>query len=365
MTREPDWSSIGDLVQRSVDAGDEIGAGVSVWHRGQKVLDLAVGTRNDAGDPWQLDTLVHTYSVAKPFAALAALSAVADGSIGLDQPISDVWPEFGANGKAAITLRQVLSHQSGVFAFPESASAIDPLDGEALVDLLADAAPLHPPGEGVAEHALTYGHLLHGAVQRATGQGLAERFSTLARTYGWDLHLSVPEADLPRVADLAYAQPGWADRYRTDPNPALADSLVRLPGPLDVDLVNSDRWRTGWFPAIGLHATASALAGFYAELLDPEGPVARLLGPELLREYTSVQATGHDLVLDREVSWTLGFQRDDVEIGMGGIGGSSAWVSTAKDYSCAYVTRGLATHDRVDAVWEEIERLLPADILEP
>lgn len=365
MNRVTDWSSIGDLVQRSVDAGDEIAAGISIWHRGTKVLDLAVGTRNDAGDPWQVDTLVHTYSVAKPFAALAALTAVADGAIGLDQPISDVWPEFGGNGKAATTLRHVLSHQSGLYAFPESAASIDPLDGEALVDALAEAAPFHAPGEGVAEHALTYGHLLHGVVQRATGQGLAERFAALATTYGWDLHLSVPGADLPRVADLAYAQPAWADGFLTDPNPAKAASLGRPSGALDVDLVNSDRWRTGWFPAIGLHATAGALAGFYAELLDPEGPVARALGPDLLREYTSVQAVGHDLVLDREVSWTLGFQRDDVEIGMGGIGGSAAWVSTAKGYSCAYVTRGLATHDRVDAVWEEIERLLPADILEP
>ncbi len=147
---------------------------------------------------------MHTYSVAKPFAALAALTAVAEGAIGLDQPITDVWPEFGAHGKSATTLRHVLSHQSGVFAFPESAASIDPLDGEALVDALADAVPYHPPGEGVAEHALTYGHLLHGVVQRATGEGLAERFATLASTYGWDLHLSVPAADLPRVADLAY-----------------------------------------------------------------------------------------------------------------------------------------------------------------
>jgi CubicO group peptidase (beta-lactamase class C family) len=358
-----EWSSIGDIVERSIGAGEEIGAGVSVWHRGAEVVSLAVGTRNSAGDPWQPDTLVHTYSVAKPFAALAALSVVADGAIGLDQPITDVWPEFGAHGKGATTLRHVLSHQSGVFAFPASAAAIDPLDGEALVDALADAVPFHAPGEGVAEHALTYGHLLHGIVHRATAQGLADRFTALASTYGWDLHLSVPEADLLRVADLAYLQPGWADGYLNDPNTALTASLGRPAGPLDVDLVNSDGWRTGWFPAIGLHATASALAGFYAELLDPEGPVARLLGPDLLREYTSVQAAGRDLVLDRDVSWTLGFQRDDVEIGMGGIGGSSAWVSTVKGYSCAYVTRGLADHDRVDAVWREIERLLPDDIL--
>jgi len=358
MPHEPDWSTIGDLVRSSVDAGDEIGAGVSIWHAGTKVLDVAVGTRNAAGDPWQLDTLVHTYSVAKPFAALAALTAVADGAIGLDQPIADAWPEFGAHGKGATTLRHVLSHQSGLYAFPQTASTIDPLDGEALVAVLAGASPLHPPGEGIAEHALTYGHLLHGVVQRATGESPAERFASLARAYAWDLHLSVGPADLPRVAELTYRQPGWADGYLSSPTEALTASLGRPVGPLDVDVVNSERWRTGWFPAIGLHATASALAGFYAGLLDPDGPVARRLGPDLLREYTSVQAAGHDLVLEREVSWTFGFQRDDVEIGMGGIGGSSAWVSTAKGYSCAYVTRGLATHDRVDAVWAAIEQLL-------
>ncbi|MEV7398471.1 serine hydrolase domain-containing protein [Aeromicrobium sp. NPDC092404] len=364
MTRETDWSSIGDLVQQSVEAGTEVGAGVSVWHDGAEVVNLAVGTRNAAGDPWQPDTLAHTYSVAKPFAALTALSVVAEGAIGLDQPIADVWPEFSGHGKAPTTLRHVLSHQSGLFAFPDSAASIDPLDGEALVELLAEAAPFHPPGQGIAEHALTYGHLLHGVVQRATGQGLADRFAELAAAHGWDLHLSVPEADLPRVADLTYARPGWAAGYLDSTNTALTASLGRPAGPLEVDVVNGKDWRSGWFPAIALHATAPALARFYAELLDPDGPVARLLGPELLREYTSVQATGHDLVLDREATWTLGFQRDAVEIGMGGIGGSSAWFSTAKGYACAYVTRGLATHDRVDAVWEEIERLLPGDILD-
>jgi CubicO group peptidase (beta-lactamase class C family) len=363
MNRVTDWASIGDAVRRSVETGDEIGAGVSVWHGGEEVVSLAVGSRDASGDPWQPNTLAHTYSVAKPFAALAALSAVAEGAIALDQPVTDVWPEFGAHGKAATTLRHLLSHQSGVFAFPESAAAIDPLDGDALVDALADAVPFHAPGEGMAEHALTYGHLLHGVVQRATGQGLADRFASLATRFGWDLYLSVPEADLLRVADLTYVRPGWAEGFLADPDTALTASLSRPRGPLEVDLVNSDRWRTGWFPAIGLHATASALAGFYSQLLEADGPVAQLLGPELLQEYTSVQATGPDLVLDRDVSWTLGFQRDDVEIGMGGIGGSAAWLSTAKGYSCAYVTRGLATHDRVDAVWEEIERLLPADIL--
>jgi CubicO group peptidase (beta-lactamase class C family) len=353
-----DLSPIGDVVDRLLASGEEIGAGISVWHDGQEVVQLAVGTRNAAGDPWTPDTLVHTYSTAKPFAALAALTAVADGAIGLDSPVADVWPEYAAHGKGGTTVRHVLSHQSGLFAFPESAASIDPLDCEALVDSLAGAAPFHAPGEGVGEHALTYGHLLHGIVQRATGQSLVERFADLAGAYGWDLHLSVTEADLPRVADLEHLDPSWPDSYLADPGSAVAASLGRPPGALDTGLINSRAWRTGWFPAIALHATASGLAGFYAGLLDEDGPVARRLGPDLHREYTSVQVVGHDLVLDREARWTLGFQRDEVEIGMGGIGGSAGWLSTDKGYACAYVTRGLSDGARADAVWGELERLL-------
>ena len=98
--------------------------------------------------------------------------------------------------------------------------------------------------------------------------------------------------------------------------------LSRPAGVLDLDLVNSRAWRTGSFPAINLHATASALAGFYAHVLDEDGPVARRLGPDLHREYATLQVSGPDLVLGFDVGWTLGFQRDSIEIGMGGVGGS-------------------------------------------
>ncbi len=100
-----------------------------------------------------------TYSVAKPFAALTALNAVADGAIQLDQRVADVWPEYAAAGKAATTVRQVLSHSAGLPCFPESAASIEYDDRETLVAMLAAAPPEHEPGTAVAEHALTYGHL--------------------------------------------------------------------------------------------------------------------------------------------------------------------------------------------------------------
>jgi CubicO group peptidase (beta-lactamase class C family) len=357
----PDFSTIATVLNGLVESGAEIGAAVSVWQDGEEVVSATAGTRDTAGDPWHVDTLVMTYSTAKPFAALATLTAVADGAIGLDQTIAEVWPAYASNGKSDTTLRQALSHQAGLYVFPEAAASIDALDTGGLIDVLADATPLHPPGEGIGEHALTYGHLLDGVIRHATGETLVDRFGGLARDNGWDLHLTVAEKDLPRVADLAYLEPGWREAHLGDPTNVLGAVLGRPTGVLDLDLVNSRAWRTGSFPAIGLHATASALAGFYAHVLDADGPVARRLGPDLHREYVTTQVAGPDLVLGFDVGWTLGFQRDEIEIGMGGVGGSSAWLNFDRGQAVAYVTRGLKDHDRADVVSDELDRLWEQD----
>lgn len=353
----PDFSSIAATLDELVESGAEIGAGVSVWQDGEEVVNATAGTRNAAGDPWRSDTLVMTYSTAKPCAALAALTVVADGAIGLDQPISDVWPEYAALGKGSTTLRHVLSHQAGMYVFPEEAASLDALDTVALIDALAAAPPLHPPGEGIGEHALTYGHLLDGVVRHATGDTLVDRFAVLARESDWDLHLSLTEAELPRVADLAYLEPDWPETHLGDPSSLMGAVLSRPAGVLDVDLVNSRAWRTGSFPAIGLYATASALGSFYAHVLDADGPVAQRLGADLHREYTALQASGRDQVLGFDLGWTLGFQRDSIEIGMGGVGGSSAWLNIDRRQAVAYVTRGLKDHDRIDIISDELDRL--------
>jgi CubicO group peptidase (beta-lactamase class C family) len=76
------------------------------------------------------------------------------------------------------------------------------------------------------------------------------------------------------------------------------------------------------------------------------------------RAYVQPAATGHDLVLDRPVVWTLGFQVDDEdghpEIGMGGGGGSSAWAEPTAGYGAAYLTRGLGGHDRGEEGWQAV-----------
>ena len=331
-------------------SGAEPGGALCVLQRGQVVVDHVAGTR-DGVTPWTPDTLVMCYSVAKPFAALTVLATVADGALGLDQPVAAVWPEYGVHGKERTTVRQVLAHQAGQWRFPPTDLPFDDLAG--LTDLLAAAAPEHEPGTAVGEHALTYGHLCDALVRRTTGVDLADRFEALATACGWDVHLRVAPADLGRVADVVPMEPGWAESKLADPQwgPALAPPS----GLLDADVLNSERWRTTSFPAIGVHASARGLALFYDDLMPPDGPVAALLGPDLHAAFTTGQATGHDVVLDREVTWTLGLQVDDEDLGMGGLGGCAGWFSFADGNAVGYVTRGLGGHDRADDLWEALQ----------
>jgi CubicO group peptidase (beta-lactamase class C family) len=337
-----------------------LGEAVCVIRDGTTEETLA-GERGD-GSPWTTDTLVMAYSCAKPLAALAVLSAVADGALGLDQPVADIWPDYSVAGKGATTVRHVLSHQAGLPSFPEAAASVEYDDRDALVALLAAAAPAHEPGTQVAEYALTYGHLCDELLRRATGEPVEERFARIAAANGWDLHLAVPADQLHRVADVVPADATWPGRYLDDPR--WGPALGRPPGLLDPAVLNSERWRRTSFAAISLHASARGLAQLYADLVPADGPVARLLGPDLHAEVLRPQRTGVDGVIGREVTWTLAFQRDELpdgrtEIGMGGAGGCSGWVSVRPDgspaYAAAYVTRGLGDHERGEEVWQSLE----------
>jgi CubicO group peptidase (beta-lactamase class C family) len=344
-----------EVLDGLVASGLEPGAAVAVVRDGVVEVDHCGGTR-DGSSPWTSDTLVMTFSVAKPFAALAFLDAVSEGAVGLDQPVSSVWPGYGRSGMDATTMRHLLSHQAGLPAFPVEAQEVGYDDREALVALLAAATPVHRPGAGVAEHALTYGHLLDEVLRRATGEALDERLARIARTAGWDLHLRVDDTDLARVATLVEPTGTWRAGYLDDPR--WGPALGRPPGLLDVDVLNSERFRRTAFPAVALHASATSLARFYDDVRRPDGIVAERLGPALWRAYTRPAASGHDLVLDRPVTWTLGFQVSEEEgrreIGMGGAGGCSAWAEPAARYGAAYVTRGLGGHARGDAVWAAV-----------
>ena len=100
----PDLEPVRAAFQSNFDRGLEDGASVAVSVAGEIVVDLWAGHRNEAGDPWESDTLVNLYSTSKTMTALALLVLADSGQVDLEAPVARYWPEFAANGKGAVTI---------------------------------------------------------------------------------------------------------------------------------------------------------------------------------------------------------------------------------------------------------------------
>jgi CubicO group peptidase (beta-lactamase class C family) len=64
--------------------------------------------------PWNEDTLVVVNSTTKGLAAMKVAVANSRGWIDYEAAVAEYWPEFAQNGKAAVTVRQLLSHEAGL-----------------------------------------------------------------------------------------------------------------------------------------------------------------------------------------------------------------------------------------------------------
>lgn len=300
---------------RSAFAGNfaergEIGAGVCVVHRGEVVVDLVGGWADEGRTrPWAADTIVDVYSVGKGILGLLALQLVDDGTIGLDQPVADVWPEFAAGGKATATVAHALTHRAGVPAIRARLTDDDLLDWEVMTAALAATEAWWVPGERLAYHTNTYGHLVGELVHRAGGQMPGERLQGVVAPLGADVWFGVPEDEQHRCADVV-----WDPDHRLAPltdfdgfeGDGLMSALAHFnpTGYSSVGLVNTPEWRALPLGSTAGHASATGIARLYAALLEP----GRLLSPDLLARAGSPQAAGRCSILGDDVTWGLGFQ---------------------------------------------------------
>src|SRR6187549_790007 len=98
----------------------ELGGACCAYVHGEKVVDLWGGIRNkQTGEPWERDTMVVVHSATKGLAAMTLALAHSRGWLDYEERVAAYWPEFAQNGKATITVRQLLGHQAGLFAFDE------------------------------------------------------------------------------------------------------------------------------------------------------------------------------------------------------------------------------------------------------
>ena len=117
---DPKFSAIEDAFRRNMQdgdpvCGDELGACVSVVVDGEVVIDLWGGYSDAARTQlWARDTTTCMMSVTKACAAIALLTLIDRGVVEMDAKVSQYWPEFTGGGKESMSVRTLISHQSGV-----------------------------------------------------------------------------------------------------------------------------------------------------------------------------------------------------------------------------------------------------------
>lgn len=179
------------------------GAQLCVYRAGRPVVDIWIGRDPVHDRPYDGGTLNVLMSATKGAVAILFQMLHERGELDIERPIAAYWPEFAQNGKSSITVAHVLSHASGLSGY-EADQPADPqlaVAGGPGTGLLADMAPLWPPGEAYAYHSVTYGVLLAEVVRRATGRSLGEQFAELiARPLGLDFWIGLPRSEQHRVA---------------------------------------------------------------------------------------------------------------------------------------------------------------------
>ena len=177
---------------------DELGGACCVYYKGEKVVDLWGGLRNEkTGEPWEADTMVIVYSTTKGLAGMTIAIAHSRGWLDYEERVATYWPEFAQNGKENITVRQLLSHQAGLYAFDEQADRKLITDLDRLAVVLARQKPAWEPGTRQAYHAITLGYYESELLRRIDPQhrSLGQFFQDeIANPLGIEFYIRLPES---------------------------------------------------------------------------------------------------------------------------------------------------------------------------
>lgn len=345
------------------------GAAISVYFKGQQVAELYTGdARPD--EAWDARHMALSYSTGKAVLATLAHVLVTQGLVNYDIPIAQYWSEFAQNNKNEITLRHVLSHQSGLYDIRHTISnAQQMLDWQEMLYAYEKATPRFTPGTATAYQALSFGWLVGGTLEKATGKSLASLLDEyLVQPLGLDgAYFGVPSAELNRVALPFKRLKDDAEKPAKPRKPLTAEGrrpltfterVVSLSGidPYDADdaLVPRSMGKFDFYNDESLQAiipsangvfTANSLAKMYAMLANHgQWQGQQLISPAVFEDLSTIQTHARDKVMPIPMHWRLGYHRvftlgKRVPTAFGHIGynGSGAWCDPTRELSFSYI----------------------------
>ena len=333
---DPQFVPFRDAFAANFADGLELGASFGVTWRGRLVADLWAGHADlKRTRPWQEDTLVPVASTTKIMVMIAAAMVIERGLLDLDTPVARYWPEFAQGGKAAVTVRDALTHQAGVPGFDVPISDDELCDWTKATARLA-AEPHWFGGERkICYHFHTYGLLVGELIRRVDGRGPRQFLQEeIFAKVGADFLIGLTPDATNRIAQLklpadAFQGEGMLKRMIDSADMSTLDSWERLAA----ELPSGNGYTNG--RGIALAGAIIANGG----LADGE----RLLSPAMIALAGQEHAYGHDLYLGM-VRFGLGFAIDHADfpaavpsaMHWGGYGGSGCVMDPASGLAMGY-----------------------------
>ncbi len=350
----PGFEEVRAEFERNFAERGEIGAAVAAYWRGEKVVDLWGGSRTpDGGEPWNEDTMVAVMSTTKGLSAMTLAVANARGWLDYDAPVARYWPEFAQNGKAAVTVRQLLGHEAGLVLLDEAPTLEKLGDLDGMARLLARQTPAWPPGTRHGYHTMTLGLYMQELIRRVdpAHRSLGRFFhEEIAGPLGLEFYIGLPR----EIPDSRVAKLKTLSRTRallalpTTPPVMLLQvlkprSLVRRSMLLELDM-NDRRTFDVELPAGNGVGTARAIARAYSAFA--EGGAELGITPATFARITAPAGESKDAVLGVPTCFSLGFLRPGPSgpfgssrraFGGPGAGGSFAFADPDARLGFAYV----------------------------
>lgn len=310
--------------------------------------------------------MVIVYSATKGLAAMTLAIAHSRGWLDYDGRVCTYWPEFAQHGKERITVRQLLAHQAGLFAFNEPVDRATVADLDRLAVVLARQKPEWAPGSRQAYHALTLGFYENELLRRIDPRhrSLGRFFQDeIATPLGVDVYIRLPESvpnsrlatlSPPGRLEMLFGFPLRATLAFMNPRSNIHRALVRNPGSaitLDDRRIYS---RDLEVPSGGAVGTARAIARAYSAFATGGRELGVFRGTIDLLEAPAIPPSHgfYDECMKGDgVQFSLGFMKScpawpfgsTRSFGSPGAGGSLGFADPAAGIGYAYVTSQMGT----------------------
>ena len=329
------------ILAEQLDSGPFTAASIVVARRNRIVLARGFGklSHDAEAPPVKPDSIFLLASITKPVTGCALMILVDRGLVSLDDPVSRYIPEFQGGERARVTVRNLLSHTSGLpDMLPrnrELRRSHSPLSG--FVQGAAKTPLLYSPGSSFRYQSK--GILLAAEiVERVSGQRLRdfekeEMFEPLGMRHS-----------ALGMGDWKLEETVWVE---TSPNSNQAD-LKRF-GP------NSPYWRDMGHPWGGMHSSALDLAVLLQTMLN-----GGEYGGKRVFSRAAVDAMTSDQNGSLEAPWGLGWALRDSPVwnffgelvsaktfGHTGATGTVAWADPERDLLCVILTNRMVENGRL------------------